>query len=446
LIGINAISLLFGVAANISIFLVVNDGRAFLTRNRHYFLALTIFGGMIASFILVALVIGARLRPWKPDHMLSDEFAFSEAFWFAILSAGLYFVTSGFIIYTAYMLRAHARLKNREENTIQLARGHHRLMALTILFMGYILAGAAVFSRIEGWRYLDGIYWADVTILTVGFGDFRPTTHLARCLLFPYAVGGIIILFLVVFCIPRLVLDQGKSLWEVHLRDKARIKKVHQLKKKRLREKEQKVASTFGKLWRAKAKAKKEKTNALHHKEAVRSVDTFKGRSKVVQQHEEREARREAFNHMQDVLVTSARKRLFYSLFIWGSSLLFVWLGGAMVFCFAEHSQNWSYFQSVYFSFISLLAIGYGDFTLQSPAGKAFFFLWSLIAVPTMTMLVSAIVDAAGNPYILKKKDIIKSTLRKIGFWRTKKNIQNDSMAGELTVHFPRKLRADIVR
>jgi potassium channel subfamily K len=386
---------------------------------------------MIASFILVALVIAARLRPWKPDHILTNDFEFTEAFWFAILSAGLYFITSGFIVYTAYMLRANTRSR-REENRIQLAKGHHRLMVLTVLFMAYILAGAAVFSHIEGWRYLDGVYWADVTILTVGFGDFSPHTHLARSLLFPYAVGGIIILFLIIFCIPRLVLDQGKSLWEVHLRDKERLKKVRQLKKKRQQEKEQKVAATYGRLWRAKVRADKEKLDALHYKEAVRLVDTLKGRSKVVQEHEEREARREAFNHMQDVLVTSARKRLLYSLFVWGSSLLLVWLAGAMVFYFAEHTQNWSYFESVYFAFMSLLAIGYGDFTLRSPAGKTFFFLWSLIAVPTMTMLVSAVVDAAGNPYIVKKKDFIKSTLKQIGFRRSKENVQDESVAGEL--------------
>jgi hypothetical protein len=101
------------------------------------------------------------------------------------------------------------------------------------------------------------------------------------------------------------------------------------------------------------------------------------------------------------------------------------------VFYYAEHSQTWSYFQSVYFAVISLLAIGYGDFTLQSPAGKAFFFLWSLIAVPTMTMLVSTVVDAAGNPYIIKKKDFIKSTLRQIGFRRSKESVEDRSIAGE---------------
>jgi potassium channel subfamily K len=67
---------------------------------------------------------------------------------------------------------------------------------------------------------------------------------------------------------------------------------------------------------------------------------------------------------MQDVLITSARKCLFYPIGIWSFLVLIVWFSGAMVFYYVEHSQDWSYFQLVYFAFISLLAIFYGDFTL----------------------------------------------------------------------------------
>lgn len=60
-----------------------------------------------------------------------------------------------------------------------------------------------------------------------------------------------------------------------------------------------------------------------------------------------------------------------------------------MVFYAAEKNQQWSYFQSLYFAYTSLLTIGYGDFQPISNSGKPFFVFWSLLAVPTLTILIS---------------------------------------------------------
>lgn len=84
-------------------------------------------------------------------------------------------------------------------------------MLQTILFLIYLLGGAAVYARIEGWRYLDAVYWADLTLLTIGIGDFVPETHKGRGLLFPYAVGGILILGLIVGSIRAQMLEKGRQ-------------------------------------------------------------------------------------------------------------------------------------------------------------------------------------------------------------------------------------------
>lgn len=55
--------------------------------------------------------------------------------------------------------------------------------------------------------------------------------------------------------------------------------------------------------------------------------------------------------------------------------------------------QNWTYFETLYFSYTTLLTIGYGDFYPQSNAGKPFFVVWSLMAVPTVTILISNVGD-----------------------------------------------------
>jgi potassium channel subfamily K, other eukaryote len=66
---------------------------------------------------------------------------------------------------------------------------------------------------------------------------------------------------------------------------------------------------------------------------------------------------------------------------------------GAVVFWKAEKEQGWTYFESVYFSYTTLLTIGYGDFQTTSNSGKPFFVFWTLLAVPTLTILISNMGD-----------------------------------------------------
>lgn len=55
--------------------------------------------------------------------------------------------------------------------------------------------------------------------------------------------------------------------------------------------------------------------------------------------------------------------------------------------------QSWTYFESLFFAYTTLLTIGYGDFFPKSNSGKPFFVIWSLIAVPTVTVLISNMGD-----------------------------------------------------
>jgi MFS family permease len=385
LVGINAWSLFFGVMANLAVMPVIGDGSSSLGKvglNSLRLIMITIICGFIASFILIALVVATAITlrlPSPPQH------AFTQAYYFAVMAAILYFVTSAFIVYTAYMLLRSER--TREQIRKQFAQGHRSLKLLTMVFMAYILLGALVFARVEGWGYLDAVFWADVTILTVGFGDFKPETHLGRSLLFPYASCGIFILFLVIYCITNVVFERGKSTWEVRLRDQERIRSVQ----KRARESSDNIQQ-------------KPEDSAAVEREST---------SKEARAAEEQEARRRDFNTMQMIIVKAARKRILYSMSLWTFFAFFLWLVGAVVFYLAEKEQGWSYFEAIYFTFISILAIGYGDITLHSMFGKAFFVLWSLIVVPSLTMLISTGTEAVGMPYLTGAKKWWRKHVRK---------------------------------
>ncbi len=59
---------------------------------------------------------------------------------------------------------------------------------------GMLLAGVLVYHWLEGWSYLDALYFCVVSLATVGYGDFTPTTPLARLFTIFYLINGIAIL------------------------------------------------------------------------------------------------------------------------------------------------------------------------------------------------------------------------------------------------------------
>ena len=135
------------------------------------------------------------------------DWIWSEGFYYGIFAAILYLIVATLLVFTF-----HDTVSNcyRDEKEFQLTPSQRTLMLQTIVFLIYLLLGAFVFSKIEGWSYLDAVYWADITLFTVGFGDFVPSTVLGRALLFPFVLIGIISLGLVVGCIRTLIVEYGR--------------------------------------------------------------------------------------------------------------------------------------------------------------------------------------------------------------------------------------------
>ena len=60
--------------------------------------------------------------------------------------------------------------------------------------VGMLLAGVLVYHWLEGWSYLDALYFCVVSLATVGYGDLTPTTPLAKLFTIIYLINGIGIL------------------------------------------------------------------------------------------------------------------------------------------------------------------------------------------------------------------------------------------------------------
>lgn len=236
--------------------------------------------------MLVALVIAANkaliLEP-------REQHAFSQSYYYGIISAVIYFIISTMLLWN---LLGATRFKRYPQSFTSLTVPQRTLMLQTISYSCYLAMGAGIFAGIEGWEYVDGIYFADYTLLTIAFGtDYPLNTALARALVMPYAVVGIIMLGLVIGSIRSLFLERGKM---------------------------------------------KVKGRALHKK-----------RMKIEEQDEKEKRKRsmkQEFEVMRELQETSAKERKWWG-FAWSlGAFVLLWLGGAGVFTATERTQNWNYF------------------------------------------------------------------------------------------------------
>ncbi|KAE9384952.1 voltage-gated potassium channel [Gymnopus androsaceus JB14] len=161
-------------------------------------------------------------------------------------------------------------------------------------------------------------------------------------------------------------------------------------------------------------------------KERDRGIDEI---AKTAQHSDDYDALQAEFDTMPKVAERAEFTRKYNSLGVSTFVFLLVWFLGAMVFFF---TKSWTYGTSLYFTYTSLTTIGYGDLVPQSNADKPFFVLWTLIAVPSVTILISNIGDTVvtliqkgtmwlGQRTILPERSINnKKSPKKKGFWSIK--------------------------
>ncbi|KAI9690541.1 MAG: Potassium channel [Bathelium mastoideum] len=346
LIAINTISLAAALIANFALLLNMAQRVRFEIAQ-----PITILGFFVSGFLLIALLIAASTDQFK----ISPQHALTQAFYYAIMAAINYLGVTFVMCITVY--GAH---KEKFKKGFKLTPSQRTLMLQTISFMVYLLLGALIYSYVENWAFLDAVFWADFTLLTVGIGEpFVPLTHTGRALLFPYAIGGIVMLGLVVGSIRTLVLERGKQKIQARMTEK---KRQHALKSVNL------------------------------DKQTIRvdwlQILRFSKKGKT-----ESQLREQEFKVMRAIQYSAESRRKWLALGVSVIAAFTLWLVGAVIFWQSEQPQSWSYFVALYFAYTSLMTIGYGDFTPMSNSGKAFFVYWSLLAVPTLTILISNMGD-----------------------------------------------------
>ncbi|KAK1778542.1 hypothetical protein QBC45DRAFT_467396 [Copromyces sp. CBS 386.78] len=191
-INANIVSLICGFAGNF--FLLLN-----FTGRVRYVVAIPAAVGawVFSSRILVAILLAMYIHspPAWPE-------VYSQGYYHAIFSA--FFYALGAVLLAINML---GYLRGYYPQQFDLDDDQRTLILQTMLFFVWLAGGGAVFAWLEDWPggFCDGLYYRDVTILTVGFGDFAPATTAGRAFLVPFQTFGLLFLGLVISSITRFV-------------------------------------------------------------------------------------------------------------------------------------------------------------------------------------------------------------------------------------------------
>lgn len=279
---------------------------------------ITILGFFLASIFLIGLVAATPVYLQNPGQTLA------QGFYYACFAAFIYFVIASLLVFT--LVGVYLGKYSRH---YKLTMAQRSLMWQTMTFVGYLLASAAVYSRVEGWFYLDAVYFVTVTLFTIGFGgtgstqsseplvltvsDYTPHTHLGRSLFFPFAVGGILFVGLIVASISSCVLEAGS-------------KKIATRNIEKARQKVMRSVDAGGSV----------RVSIFHKK---RNVSLSKDSSEIEQREHE-------FRIMRLVQRKAAWDNALIAMTLSIGVFCFLWFVGSVVFWQAElGTGDWSYFE-----------------------------------------------------------------------------------------------------
>ncbi|KAK9368852.1 hypothetical protein V1509DRAFT_563630 [Lipomyces kononenkoae] len=293
--------------------------------------AISIGSFYFASVLLVA-IIADQYRTYLSMVEQGVEVQFSQGYWSAVITSVLYFAC-GFVL----TLNEIGHLRGYYPANFILTSAQRSLMIQILCITIWLAGGGGVFSRLESYTYGDAVYYCDVTILTIGLGDLHPTRDLSRAILLPYALIGVLILGLVVSNIGTLVISSSQQMLALSRVERLRVRQL--------------------KRWDSDAT---------------------------------RRTNEDSFNVMRKIHHLAKRRELWTVLGVRVVCFCIFWLVGALVF---SKLEGWTYFDSVYFCSLCLLTVGYGDFVPTTPGAKSFFVLWSLMAVPLVTILISSLCE-----------------------------------------------------
>ncbi|CAN3376833.1 hypothetical protein DIURU_001614 [Diutina rugosa] len=257
----------------------------------------------------------------------------SEGFYTACFTCGFYFL-NGVLLSVNYF----GAVIKMYPFGLNLNSKQRTLMVFTISFCVWCMVGCLSMRKLIGdITYSSALYYCLVSYFTIGLGDITAHNDGGKAVALLLSLGGTLLLALIVTNIRSVVMSiAGPTLsWDGAERRRRRTVKKYE---------EKHIEVTF---------------DSSYHK--MRRIQ-----------------RKSDLSSLRQTLITEL---CVFCVF---------WFVGATVFYTVE---DWDYFTGIYFCFLCLLTIGYGDYAPKSNLGRVFFCVWTIAAVPMMTIIISNMGD-----------------------------------------------------
>ncbi|KAI9228663.1 MAG: hypothetical protein DHS80DRAFT_30580 [Piptocephalis tieghemiana] len=271
------------------------------------------------------------------------------------------------------------------------------LVSLTICVSLWLALGGTMFSLLEGWTYVESVFFSLITISTIGFGNMAPTTPLTRFLLMLYASTGIILLGFLINSFRVVILE---SLEERILR---RLDHVEDLRLRLGWSQSVGLTSPGQELTSSSSRRRDHPRWPLFSSiqpkgleeggggvEGSRDFPTisrpYRGslpfpnfRTSTILP--DQETRRRMLEKAQYRVL---RMQMLFATFL----SFFIWILGGVMF---SHLEGWPFHDALYFSFVSLTTIGFGDMVPSTHLSEVVFNFYIFVGLASATYLGSMI-------------------------------------------------------
>lgn len=387
-IAINSLSIVFGTISDIS--LIMN-----FSRNLNYIVAqiVSIIGWLIASVLLVAIIVAEKVYIIDRIGEDNQQYKASEGYYFAILTALLYFSNS-FLLSCNFV----GHLKGKYSSEFNLDLPQRGLIFYVLTFAVWLSIGAAIFTRLIGINYGNSLYFCVVSVTTVGLGDITPKSAGAKAFVLVYALVGLLILGLIVSTVRQMVFGRNEPMvfWNQVEKRRAKLYKkyekvIERKYSKRIQEEnEEESEENDGSKGNTEAEPPSQTSSSQPEGPVIEKIKSRRRLRQKIRHPDANISSEDMFKMMELVRRSSHNYVRFLSLAAVTFTFIIFWLLGALAYHLLE---GWTFFDSVYFCFLCLLTIGYGVPSPTSTFARSFFVVWALGAIPLNTILISNIGD-----------------------------------------------------
>lgn len=95
---------------------------------------------------------------------------------------------------------------------IKLSGTRRQMMVLWCLLMVFLFGGAFVYTTMEPWSYRESLYFCFVTLSTVGFGDYLPSSPQSKVFSIFYMLFGLGVCMLIIAVLTGLVAESHERM------------------------------------------------------------------------------------------------------------------------------------------------------------------------------------------------------------------------------------------